>query len=337
MKHHIVTSIVIMTIILSLPNLSQSIYAAPGTGNLYGLVSLTNELVVINPVTGAVTSGPIQILHDAGTPGLLIDDFILNLGTPSLAADSTGTLYLGTGSGTTDLYIVNPTTGEAAFQCSIPAGFGAVEGLAFDSNDNLFASLNLLGGGTGGGTDLVQIDTSCNIINGPFPFGFGGMGGLAFDAFDNLYGSTTTSNLAPGQLFTINTANGVPTPVAGPFDQSGGNPITLTGGVASLQFDCTGVLFGGTGKGGQIGQSDLVSINLVSGAASVVGLGTNVPFTLGGLAFDQTCSVGVGGELLPIDTTSLLVAGAQTSASWMIALAASIVGIGALIVKKKFN
>lgn len=333
-----VTFIVMMTIIISFPNAVQSVYAAPGTGTLYGVASGpgVSSLVTINPLTGAVTSVPLAILDDNGTPGNQGDDFIIASGIPALALDPTsGILYLGTGTGVPAIYILNPLTGEASFQCNLASAnpsILAIEALAFDSFGNLFASVNTLGGGNGG-TDFVEIDTLCNISNGPIPFGFGGMGGMAFNAADNLYGSTTGPN---GQLYTINTGTGSPTAV-GPFDQSGGIPITLTGGVASLQFDCTGTLLGGTGRGGLtgLGVSDLVTINTVSGAANVIGAGTIIGSTLGALAYDQSCSIGVGGELLSVNTAALLVAGIQTSFSWIIALAASIAGIGTFVIRKK--
>ena len=73
-----------------------SAFAAPGQGTLYGLISGTNELVVINPITG-VASIPLQILDDFGTPGDFEDDDFIGFGTPALALDPTsGTLYLGT-------------------------------------------------------------------------------------------------------------------------------------------------------------------------------------------------------------------------------------------------
>ncbi len=42
----------------------------------------------------------------------------------------------------------------------------------------------------------------------------------------------------------------------------------------------------------------------------------------------------VGGELLPIDTTALLIAGAQMNAAWMIPVIVSAIGIGIVIARK---
>jgi len=45
----------------------------------------------------------------------------------------------------------------------------------------------------------------------------------------------------------------------------------------------------------------------------------------------------VGGELLPIDTTALVLAGLQTSAIWMLPILAGAAGIGAYYIKTRMN
>ncbi len=42
----------------------------------------------------------------------------------------------------------------------------------------------------------------------------------------------------------------------------------------------------------------------------------------------------VGGELLPLDTTALLLAGAQMNAAWIIPVIVSAIGIGIVILRK---
>jgi len=44
----------------------------------------------------------------------------------------------------------------------------------------------------------------------------------------------------------------------------------------------------------------------------------------------------IGGEIIPIDTTSLLLAGVQTNLAWIIPIALSIIGISVILVRKKF-
>jgi len=49
---------------------------------------------------------------------------------------------------------------------------------------------------------------------------------------------------------------------------------------------------------------------------------------------DPTCREEVGGELLPVDTTALLVAGVQANALWLIPVIVAAIGIGIVIARK---
>jgi len=48
------------------------------------------------------------------------------------------------------------------------------------------------------------------------------------------------------------------------------------------------------------------------------------------------CFVEVGGELIPLDTTSLILAGTQTTVSWLIPVTVSAIGI-AIVIARKFS
>ncbi len=50
--------------------------------------------------------------------------------------------------------------------------------------------------------------------------------------------------------------------------------------------------------------------------------------------FNQLPKVVVGGELIPLDTTMVLVAGTQYTASWMIPVIVSAIGFGRVILRK---
>jgi len=45
----------------------------------------------------------------------------------------------------------------------------------------------------------------------------------------------------------------------------------------------------------------------------------------------------IGGEIIPIDSTALLLAGAQTSPVWMVPLLAGVAGAAIIYIKKKRN
>jgi len=46
--------------------------------------------------------------------------------------------------------------------------------------------------------------------------------------------------------------------------------------------------------------------------------------------------VPIGGEIIPISTSSLLLAGVQTNLAWIIPVALSVIGLGVILVRKKF-
>ena len=85
-----------------------------------------------------------------------------------------------------------------------------------------------------------------------------------------------------------------------------------------------------------------------NGAFIIFGsLNNNAPFNNNGVVTNCGSIIGntavggvinsctVGGELLPLDTTSLLLAGAQMTAAWMIPVIVSAVGIGLVLVRRK--
>jgi len=62
---------------------------------------------------------------------------------------------------------------------------------------------------------------------------------------------------------------------------------------------------------------------------------TNAVIGVDGIAWLD--EIPVGGELLPINTTALLIAGLQLSAVWLIPFAVSAIGIGAVLIRKKIS
>lgn len=345
----------ISSILVSSNSISM-VYAAPGQGILYGTDSFNTHIFSINPITGV----PISANVISGGP----------LGANALALDPSGQMWLGTGSGIPELYMINPATGVAVFQCDLFAfGVFAIEDMDFHpTTGNLWASVNMPGP-LNGGTDLIEMDTNCN-VNSQNIFAdvtgnpIGSVGAIAFDSTGLLHVATTGTN---GEVYT-STLTGALTQIGAGngFDQSAAPPLpqidTLTGGLTGLQFDCTSdsVLYGGTGRGGNLGGGDLATVNVASGAGTIettprddgqgnpittTGLADvmiNAPFDFGGrslsaLAFDSACAEGaVGGEIISIDTAALLIAGAQANYS-IISLLAIAGAFGALFysVKRK--
>jgi len=135
-----------------------------------------------------------------------------------------------------------------------------------------------------------------------------------FNIFNNNCGSTLTIQ----QLIT--TAGGE----RGPEGQNAGSSLTNFG-----TFEL-GILFGPNNLFENfstfLNGGSLINV-IVSGQDQ--NFGDSVPIT----TIPSICSV-VGGELLPIDSTALLLAGSQTF-SWMIPVVLSVLGIGLFIASRK--
>jgi hypothetical protein len=267
---------------------TPEVKAAPGTGTLYGTDAFFGNLITINPATGS-----------ASVVGPLVAGPI-----PSLAVNPlTGIIYAGGGGGIPDIFTVNPVTGEATLVGDTGLGIAAVEGLDFNATGTLYASVNIAGGaGTGadhlaiinkttGAATVVGSFGSCTGVTIPST-GLGsctieGMAGIAFDAAGILWGSHRVGAAGAPGLYRINVATGAATFVAPFLDASGAEP---SGGVASIQFACNGLLYGGTAfpvspatDGG-----DLITINPATGRFSTIGKAVQ-DASLGALAFQASC------------------------------------------------
>lgn len=106
------------------------------------------------------------------------------------------------------------------------------------------------------------------------------------------------------------------------------NPTTLgllAGGLGNDFYDMTT-----SGEGTSLGVTD----------DTLKGLAFTHPFA--GLPVDADCNGAldenqIGGELLPIDTTALMLAGMQGSAVWMLPVLAGVAGVGAYYIRTKMN
>ncbi len=75
-------------------------------------------------------------------------------------------------------------------------------------------------------------------------------------------------------------------------------------------------------------------INLGPGAHSITIQLTDSPFGGGAAFFKVDIHTAVGGEFVPMSTSALLLAGSQTSMSWMIPLVVAAAGFGLVIARK---
>ena len=288
--------------------------AAPGPGTLYGTDAFNGNLITINPATGSASVvGPLGVGQ-----------------IPSLAVDPlTGIIYAGGGGGIPDIFTVNPATGAATFVGDTGLGIAAVEGLDFNATGVLYASVNIAGGAGTGADHLAIINktTGAATVVGSFGSCTGvtipstgegsctieGMAGIAFDAAGNLWGSHRVAAAGSPGLYRINVATGAATFVAPFLDGSGGSP---SGGVVSLQFACSGTLYGGTAFTVEAADGgDLITINPFTGAFSTIGKAVQ-DASLGALAFQTACPAVI--PTVSGTATILLALLFAASLAWMI-------------------
>lgn len=270
--------------------------AGPGLGTLYGTNASGGELIRVRLSDGV---GELVGAMGAGV-------------VPALAVDPcTGTMYAGQGGGLPSLYTVDRTTGAATLVGDSGLGFAAIGALDFRPAKShrrpctLYASVNIVGDGGTGSDHLATIDTSTGVATVIGPYGtcaggsctIEGMEAIAFGDRDTLIGAVTARSAAgaPG-LYRINIRTGRARFLTALADVVTGLPPS--GGLASLQFDCCGNLWGGTARaiGGGEGGGDpgdggrLVLIKPKTGKFRYVGTdsATGGP-SLGALAFDAGC------------------------------------------------
>ncbi len=292
-------------------------YSVPGSGTLYGTDAAGGNLLTVNPANGATI-----LVGSMGFPA------------PALAVDPTsGIMYAGQGGGFPLVYTVNPADGSTILVGDSGLGFAAISAMDFNNAGTLYASVNIVGGGFGGGNlaTINKVTGEATVIG---PFGTDRMEAIAFASDGTLYGATTSGGGNPGELYTINTATGQATLVSPILDLSG---APHPGGIASLQFACDGTLYAGTGKGGSVGFSDLLTINPSTGVYSFIGQALTSTTSLGALAFDDGCGGPVGGTILDLDYNLLVLAGIQSMTVWMIPSIAGLAGAGVYLVKFRKN
>ena len=117
--------------------------------------------------------------------------------------------------------------------------------------------------------------------------------------------------VTPGGTVSVITSGGLGGPIAVAIDSAGNFIVTDVGGLRLLKVTPGGVV------------SVIASSGLVS------------PFYLA--IEPQPQPQPIGGELLPIDSTALLLAGLQTSAIWMLPILAGAAGVGAFYIKTRMN
>jgi len=270
--------------------------------------------------------------------------------------------------GLSQLYTIDTTTGIAT-PVGIGIGFERCSAMDFDpstgilyalceradgSDLSVLITINLI---TGVGTE-VGLTNAENIANLVF-FAFTGM------SFRNSDGVLYTHAEENDEMVTIDVATGQATDLSAGDIGSTGNAVAFspadtlllaassdlitvdqtTGGFVSqvssfiidringMDYDPdTGVLFGIHNTGGSGTGRILVTIDV-----SDFSLSTSVSTEDGMDAIAFFPETVIGGELLPINTTTLMLTGLQSSVIWMLPVLAGVAGVGAFYIKTRMN
>ena len=256
-------------------------------GTLLGTTgNSTNELIIIDPATGAGT-----FQADIGSQGPVTE----------IEFRSDGTLFATTGQGSSNVITIDPVSGTETL-IGMHA-FGAVNGLEFIGN-TLYGSYFDGGGaqgGPGGGYSLVTVNQTDGTLTTIGPLGYAPVRGLAYDPdTDTLYGAgqpvvPPNGNGGSDVLFTIDPANGNTTEIG-----------SLGVSVGAIEFGPDGTLYGGQANSGGGGNGNapqglsapLYTVDTATGMATAVG-DTGFP-AISGLSFVP--GGGNGFEFTPVPT-----------------------------------
>lgn len=212
------------------------IVISPST--LWGSVPQSRQIVSVDPATGAT-----QLVAT-------ITEATDNITEIEWSPDGS-TLFATTGGGSSTIYTVDPKTGAILTSVSHP--FGALNGLAFDAEDNLFGTQV---GGPEESSELVRVNTATGALTTIGSTGFFIIGGLAFDDSGRLFGITSSNQSTPPNLLTINTDTGQVSVIAA---------TDIPSEASSLEFDATGRLLTGASDG------NLYEIDPETGVSTLIG------------------------------------------------------------------
>ena len=188
----------------------------------------------------------------------------------------------------------------------------------------------------------ADINGDLFIITNPTTAATSPIGNMGFRAsglaYDTVNGKMYVMDGISADLYTVDLTDATVTFI--------GN--TQTGEVGSIEFGPDGKLYGGGNTCADSppnlpfgGAGDIFTIDTSTGVATRVGPTGLPPITLGSCRGEPSVSgltlvttTLIGGELLPIDNTALLLASVQ-SFSWMIPVLLSAMGIGLFVASRK--
>jgi len=191
--------------------------------------------------------------------------------------------------------------------------------IAFRSDGNLYGHVN-------GDITEIDINTGNTVFLGSNVGIAGSAGnGLAFSLADTFFRSDesvlNTLSDVTGNILTT-TPHGYP-------------PLDFPRNNAMDTHPVSGVLYASTNDGFEgLGPNFLSTVDTTTAVVTFVGLTGLTVNGLDAIAFLPEPRM-VGGEIIPIESTALLLAGLQTSAVWILPVIFSAAGIGLVLLRRK--
>jgi len=298
---------------------SGSLTPVYGAGQLFGITAtgagLPSTLYTINTSTGVETTIGLTGFTGCGamdfdTVGKKMYAICGNSGSPG-----------NSGSGPYDLITINLGTGQGTLVNTLTGTSQNIADMSFRNSDN---TLFVVGGGGGGNppNTLYTLNIGNGVLTTLGVIDTRSGNGGAFSPADVLFHSSLFSDFD-----TLSQVNGAPAFIAShTYTGFPGGNLRIN----AMDFmPGSNILFGSVNDGNQATTNYIATVN--TGTAEVTNIGLTVS-SLDAIAFISDDVV--GGELLSIDSTALILAGAQ-SFSWMIPVVLSIVGIGLFVASRK--
>ncbi len=166
-----------------------------------------------------------------------------------------------------------------------------------------------------------QYNSAGVLLDANFITGLISANDIAFDSAGNLYvldtGHQTVRQYdSAGTLLDANFITGLDNPRSFAFDSAGNLYVLDTGFGTVRQYDSAGALL------------DAKFITGLSNPRSIAFDSPQIPD-------DDIVDTKIAGTLIPIDTTTLLLASVQSISMWMIPVVAAGVGIGIFVIKRR--
>jgi len=268
----------------------------------------------------AQTPGAVVLISQTDGSQTFVGDPTVTGGLSGIASDSSGRIFGSTvgGSGVqSNIIEINPNDGSLISSNPITVQGQAVKLQDLTAQPGTGTLFGYTEDDLAFEENIITIDPSTGfgtLIGSPLnlPPSSNEDGSIGFAPDGTLY---FLERSASGSLHTLNPADG--------------SVITSVANADNISTDALGVRSDGTiFVSLDTGSAQILTINPVDGTSTSIGSGT-----LGISDLDFLRCQTVGGELLPIDSTALVLAGLQSSAVWMIPTLAGLAGAGFYLIK----